>query len=105
MDFKPPDEHQQIRDAIERICGPFDADYGLRRDRDGGFPDDFHPVLAQSGWLGIAMPPDYGDAGYARQYHVERYLREAWIPRLTPVSPQLILCYVAEKVLGLPRSY
>ena len=35
----------------------------------------------------------------------ERYLREAWIPRLAPVSPQLILCYIAEKVLGLPRSY
>ncbi|MDP3617818.1 MAG: hypothetical protein Q8R49_08395, partial [Rhodoferax sp.] len=36
---------------------------------------------------------------------VERYLRESWIPRLAPVSPQLILCYIAEKVLGLPKSY
>ena len=43
--------------------------------------------------------------GYAREYHVERYLREAWIPRLAPVSPQLILCFIAEKVLGLPKSY
>ena len=39
--------------------------------------------------------------GYAKEYHVERYLREAWIPRLAPVSPQLILCFIAEKVLGL----
>lgn len=30
---------------------------------------------------------------------------EAWIPRLAPVNPQLVLCYVAEKVLGLPKSY
>jgi acyl-CoA dehydrogenase len=46
-----------------------------------------------------------GGMGYAREYHVERYLRESWIPRLAPVSPQLILCYIAEKVLGLPKSY
>ena len=46
-----------------------------------------------------------GGMGYAREYHVERYLREAMIPRLAPVSPQLILCFIAEKVLGLPRSY
>jgi acyl-CoA dehydrogenase len=47
----------------------------------------------------------HGGMGYAKEYHVERYLREAWIPRLAPVSPQLILCYIAEKVLGLPKSY
>jgi acyl-CoA dehydrogenase len=47
----------------------------------------------------------HGGMGYAREYHVERYLREAWISRIAPVSPQLILCYIAEKVLGLPKSY
>ena len=47
----------------------------------------------------------HGGMGYAKEYHIERYLREALIPRLAPVSPQLILCYIAEKVLGLPRSY
>jgi acyl-CoA dehydrogenase len=47
----------------------------------------------------------YGGMGYARDYHVERYLREAMIPLLAPVSPQMILCFIAEKVLGLPRSY
>jgi acyl-CoA dehydrogenase len=46
-----------------------------------------------------------GGYGYAREYHVERFLREVMITRLAPVSPQLILCYIAEKVLGLPRSY
>ena len=46
-----------------------------------------------------------GGMGYAKEYHVERYLREAMIPRLAPVSQQLILCYIAEKVLGLPKSY
>jgi alkylation response protein AidB-like acyl-CoA dehydrogenase len=47
----------------------------------------------------------HGGMGYAKEYHVERYLRECMIPRLAPVSPQLILCYIAEKVLDLPKSY
>ena len=46
-----------------------------------------------------------GGYGYAREYHVERYLREMMIPRIAPISPQLILCFIAEKVLGLPKSY
>jgi acyl-CoA dehydrogenase len=47
----------------------------------------------------------HGGFGYAKEYHVERYLREVLIPRIAPVSPQLVLCYIAEKVLGLPKSY
>ena len=47
----------------------------------------------------------HGGMGYAREFHVERLLREVWINRLTPVSQQLILCHIAEKVLGLPKSY
>jgi acyl-CoA dehydrogenase len=47
----------------------------------------------------------HGGMGYAKEYHIERYLREAMIPRLAPVSPQLILCFIAEKILGFPKSY
>jgi acyl-CoA dehydrogenase len=47
----------------------------------------------------------HGGYGYAREYDVERYLREAQIARIAPVSPQLALCYIAERVLGLPKSY
>ena len=47
----------------------------------------------------------HGGFGYAREYHVERYLREVMIPRIAPVSPQLALSFIAEKVLGLPKSY
>lgn len=46
-----------------------------------------------------------GGFGFAKEYHVERYLREMMIPRIAPISPQLILCFIAEKVLGLPKSY
>ena len=47
----------------------------------------------------------HGGMGYAKEFHVERLLREVMITRLAPVSPQLILCYIAEKALGLPKSY
>src|SRR5690606_25913663 len=47
----------------------------------------------------------HGGYGYAKEYHVERYLREAFVPRTAPVSPQLCLSYPAERVLGLPKSY
>ncbi|MBW2942679.1 acyl-CoA dehydrogenase family protein [Zhongshania aquimaris] len=46
-----------------------------------------------------------GGMGYAKEYHVERYLREILIPRTAPVSPHMILNFIAEKVLGLPKSY
>jgi acyl-CoA dehydrogenase len=47
----------------------------------------------------------HGGMGYACEYNVERYFREAVATRLAPVSRELILCYLAERVLGLPKSY
>ncbi len=63
MNFAPTPEQEQIKAAIERVCEPFDADYWLKKDQEGGFPHDFHQALAASGWLGIAMPEEYGGAG------------------------------------------
>jgi len=47
----------------------------------------------------------HGGYGYAKEFHVERYLREVMVPRIAPISPQLVLCYIAERVLWLPKSY
>ena len=47
----------------------------------------------------------HGGMGYAREFHVERYLREVMIPRIAPITPHMILNFIAEKVLGLPKSY
>jgi len=47
----------------------------------------------------------HGGFGYATEYHVERYFREARLMRIAPISQELVLSYVAEHVLGLPRSY
>ncbi len=47
----------------------------------------------------------HGGMGYAKEYHVERYLRESFVSRIAPVSREMILNFISEKVLGLPRSY
>jgi acyl-CoA dehydrogenase len=47
----------------------------------------------------------HGGMGYAKEYHVERYLREAMLARIAPVSREMILNFIAERVLGLPKSY
>ena len=47
----------------------------------------------------------HGGMGYAREYHVERYLREVQAFRIAPISPPLVLSFIAERVLGLPKSY
>ena len=47
----------------------------------------------------------YGGFGYAKEYHVERLFREVTVTRIAPITEQLILCFIAEKVLDLPKSY
>ncbi|HKQ29591.1 MAG TPA: acyl-CoA dehydrogenase family protein [Burkholderiales bacterium] len=63
MDFALSEEQERIRDAIAKLCARFDDDYWLKRDREGGFPADFHQAMARDGWLGIAMPEEFGGAG------------------------------------------
>lgn len=47
----------------------------------------------------------HGGMGYAVEYNVERYFRECLVPRIAPVSREMVLNYISEKSLGLPRSY
>ena len=47
----------------------------------------------------------HGGMGYAKEYHVERMMREAMLARIAPVSREMILNFIAERVLGLPKSY
>ena len=63
MDLNFSDEQQSIRDAIAKLCAKYDDAYWLKKDREGGFPEDFVKDLADGGWLGIAMPPEYGGSG------------------------------------------
>jgi acyl-CoA dehydrogenase len=56
-------DRRAIREAIARICRRFGDDYWLERDRSGAFPHELHGALAQDGWLGIAMPEEFGGTG------------------------------------------
>jgi acyl-CoA dehydrogenase len=63
MDFALTDQQEAIRDAVAKICEGFDDTYWLNKDREGGFPHDFHKALADAGWLGICVPEAYGGSG------------------------------------------
>jgi acyl-CoA dehydrogenase len=63
MEFALSAEQEQIREAIAKICAKFDDAYWLKKDREGGFPAELHRALAKDGWLGIAMPEEFGGAG------------------------------------------
>ena len=63
MDFTLSDDQQAIVEAVRRIVDGYDDAYWLDRDRTGEFPHDFHAAMAEGGWLGIAMPEEFGGAG------------------------------------------
>src|ERR1700732_3514388 len=63
MDFALSANQESIRDAVAKICARFDDAYWLKKDKEGGFPVDFHKALADAGWLGICLPEEYGGSG------------------------------------------
>lgn len=56
-------EQLQIRASVARLCGNFGDQYWLERDTDGRFPEDFCKAIADHGYMGIAMPAEYGGSG------------------------------------------
>jgi len=63
VDFALNDDQRAIVENIEELCAGFDLDYWRERDMEGGFPHDFHAAIAKAGYLGVAMPTQYGGAG------------------------------------------
>src|SRR5829696_656854 len=63
MSFALTEEQLEIRDAVARLCERFGDDYWLKKDTDGAFPHEFHRAMAEAGWLGVAMPEEYGGSG------------------------------------------
>jgi len=63
MTFALTAEQQEIREAVARLCQRFGDDYWLKKDNEGGFPHEFHQAMAEAGWLGVAMPEEYGGSG------------------------------------------
>ncbi len=63
MDFSLTDDQQSICDTVQKTCDDFGDEYWLDKDNKGEFPFDFHAAMAEGGWLGIAMPEEFGGAG------------------------------------------
>ncbi len=63
MDFSTSPDHDAIRDGIRRICARFPDEYWAARDAAHEFPWDFYEALADGGWVGIAIPEEYGGGG------------------------------------------
>jgi acyl-CoA dehydrogenase len=80
-----------------------------RIDRDlpaGEYANTAKFLAAEAGFAAAdAAVQTHGGFGYASEYHVERYWREARLMKIAPVPQEMVLNYIAEHVLGLPRSY
>jgi acyl-CoA dehydrogenase len=63
MDFSLTADQQNIREAILKHCSRFPDEYWLEHDRSGVFPREFYQSLLEAGWLGVAMPTEYGGSG------------------------------------------
>ena len=63
MNFEFSEQQLSIQEAVSRICRNFGDDYWLTRDTDGDFPEEFVHAITEGGWLGIAMPEEFGGSG------------------------------------------
>jgi acyl-CoA dehydrogenase len=63
VDFTEHADHRAIRRAVRELCQRFDDDYWMRHEADHEFPWEFYRAMAEGGWIGIAMPEEYGGGG------------------------------------------
>jgi acyl-CoA dehydrogenase len=102
-----------LAEAHTRVQAAKQMVYGAARDAESGAVETVGARANMSKYLAADAAFDAADAavqthggfGVAREYDVERYLREARLTRLVPITQELALNYVGETVLGLPRSY
>lgn len=63
MEFSESQDHAEIRDAVRRVCRAFPDEYWRACDEEHRFPWDFYQAMAEGGWVGIAIPEQYGGGG------------------------------------------
>jgi acyl-CoA dehydrogenase len=63
MDFTPDPDHEAIRDGVRRVCADFDDRYWREKDQAHEFPWAFYEAMAAGGWVGIAIPEEFGGGG------------------------------------------
>ena len=119
---------EELRSGVRELCERYPDAYWREVDAHDAYPQEFVEALTQAGWLAALIPAEYGGAGlglaeasivleeinrsganggagFAREFDVERKFRETRLYQVAPISTNLILTYLAEHVLGLPRSY
>jgi acyl-CoA dehydrogenase len=63
MDFRPDPDHLAIAEAVDRVCARFDDAYWSTCDAEHLFPWEFYAAMAEGGWIGIAIPEEFGGGG------------------------------------------
>jgi acyl-CoA dehydrogenase len=63
VNFEPDEDAESIREAIRRLCSKFDDHYWRECDEQHRFPNEFYSAMAEGGWIGVAIPEEYGGAG------------------------------------------
>lgn len=63
VDFTPDPDHAAIVEGVDRVCSDFDDTYWAERDEKHEFPWDFYNAMAEGGWVGIAIPEEFGGGG------------------------------------------
>jgi acyl-CoA dehydrogenase len=102
---RPIGQNQGIQHPLARCWAQLEA-AGLLTMKAAALYDAGRECGAEAGFAAAeAAVLTHGGMGYAQEYQVERYFRESMIPRIAPVSRELILSHIAEKVLGQPKSY
>lgn len=87
-----PGDHEDLRQAVRSLCADFPNAYWRKVDAEAAYPEDFVAALTAAGWLSALIPEEYGGSGLG-------------ISEVAPISSNLILAYLGEHTLGLPRSY
>ncbi|KAI4913387.1 uncharacterized protein J4E92_009736 [Alternaria infectoria] len=89
-----------------RLYDASKSDAGIRQDAIGVAANSAKFLAGEAAFAACERAVlAHGGMGYAAEYDVERFLRECFVPRIAPVSREMVLNYIGEKVLGLPRSY
>ncbi len=95
---------EELRRGVREVCARFPNEYWRKLDAERRYPEEFVGAMGEAGYL-AALIQTFGGYGFDAAYDVERKFRETRLYQVAPISTNLILSYVAEHVLGLPRSF